>query len=369
VSTPDFTTRLQLQLREAAEREERRSPAGRRITAARWAVAPRLALGPLVAAGAVGLALLVGLWVLTSLDPAPAPEPATPPTPSVVATAPIGETLNGGSVEAFGALWVSDSGRGEIVRVDPDSRRVTARIRVGGETELAAGNGSLWAVRRGVTPGDSGPLLRIDPRTRRVVARIALRTPAGDRFLGGIPFVGPRIWVLGASGALAVDPARNRVVRHISVSNAGYNLANAVFHRGELWLTSSSGSTVRYDARTGRRLERLSWRPGPLLIPYRDRFVELGKSTVALVDPASGRAAWRTQVAQEMHWADVVGDRVMVVGLDGTSPREQLWEVDGRTGRVGRPILLPGFSPVRILGVGDETWVLLQSGAAVIVRR
>jgi hypothetical protein len=254
--------------------------------------------------------------------------------------------------------------------VDADTRRVTARIPVGGETELAAGDGSLWAVRNRVTVGrESGPLLRIDPRTRRVVARIPLRTPAGDQFDGQIPFVGPRVWVLGRSGALAVDPARNRVVRHISVSSAGYNVDNAVFHGRELWLTSSSGSTVRYDARTGRRLARLSWRPGPLLLPYGDRFVELGKNSVALVDPDTGHAAWRTQVGREMHWADVVGDRVMVAGLDGTSPRERLWQVDARTGLVTRPIVLPAFGPVRILGVGGETWVLTQSGSAVIVRQ
>jgi hypothetical protein len=367
VSAQDFTTRLQLQLREAAEREERRSPAARRIAAARWALAPRVAVGPLLAAAAVGVALLGGLWTLTSFNPEP--EPATPPGVRVAATVPVGETLNGGAVAAFGALWISDSGRGEIVRVDPDSRHVTARIPVGGETELAAGDGSLWAVRNRVTVGrESGPLLRIDPRTRRVVARIPLRTPGGDQFDGGFPVVGPRIWVLGRSGALAVDPARNRVVRHISVSSAGYNVDNGVLHGRELWLTSSSGSTVRYDARTGRRLARLSWRPG-LLLPFGDRLVELGKNSVVLVDPDTGRAAWRTQVGQEMHWADVVGDRVMVAGLDGTSPRERLWEVDGRTGKVSRPILLPGFGPVRILGVGGEAWVLMQAGTAVVVRR
>ncbi|HEX2102578.1 MAG TPA: PQQ-binding-like beta-propeller repeat protein [Solirubrobacteraceae bacterium] len=368
MSAEDFTTRLQLQLREAAEREERRTAIGRRTAGARAALALRWAPGPLLAAAAVVALLLVGLWTLTASDPEP--EPATPPGLRIVSTVPLGETLNGGAVVAFGALWVSDSGRGEIVRVDPGTRKVTARIPVGGETDLAASHGSLWAVRNRVTVGrESGPLLRIDPRTRRIVARIALRTPGGDLVGGAFPLVGPRIWVIGRSGALAVDPARNRVVRHVAISSAGYNVENALIHDRELWLTSSSGSTVRYDARTGRRLGRLSWRPGPVLIPYRDRFVELGRSTVALVAPDTGRAAWRSRVTQETHWADVVGDRVIVVGLDGTSPRERLWEVDARTGRVSRPIVLPAFGPVRILGVGEETWVLMQSGSAVVVRR
>jgi hypothetical protein len=365
VSTQDFTTRLQLQLREAAEREERRSPAARRIAGARWAVAPRLATGPLVAAAAVGLALLVGLWVLTSLDPAPAPEPATPPGPRVVATVPIGEALNGGAVAAFGALWVSDSGRRQIVKVDPDSRRITARIPVGGETELAAGSGSLWAVRNqsGTPPG---PLLRIDPRTGRVVKRIALRTPGGDRFIGGVPIVaGSRVWIGGISGVLAVDTTRDRVVGHIALSG-GYNLQNLLIHRGELWVTSASGATDRYDARTGRRLGRVGWRTG-ILIPLGDRFVELGRDAVALVDPRTGRAAWRTSVGQELQLGEVLGGRVLVAGLDGVSPREQLWWLDTRTGRATRPITLPEFSPRRIVAAGGETWVLTGGGRAVVV--
>jgi hypothetical protein len=365
VSTQDFTTRLQLQLREAAEREERRSPAARRIAGARWAVAPRLATGPLVAAAAVGLALLVGLWVLTSLDPAPAPEPATPPGPRVVATVPIGEALNGGAVAAFGALWVSDSGRREIVKVDPDSRRVTARIPVDGETEMAAARGSLWAVRNS-SGTSSGPLLRIDPRTGRVTKRIALRTPGGDAFTGGFPIAaGSRIWIGGPNGVLAVDTARERVVGHIALTG-GYNLQNLLVHRGELWLTSASGATDRYDARTGRRLGRVGWDTGPGLIPYGDRFIQVSRDAVALVDQ-TGRAAWRTRVGQELHVGEVLGHRVLVTGLDGVSPRELLWELDARTGRLTRPITLPEFTPERILAAGGDAWVLAGGGRAVVV--
>jgi hypothetical protein len=366
VSAQDFTTRLQLQLREAAEREERRSPAARRVAATRWALAPRMAGGPLIAAAAVGLVLLLGLWALTAHGPDPAPEPATPPGPRVVATVPIGEALNGGAVAAFGALWVSDSGRGEIVKVDPDSRRVTARIPVDGETNLAAGIGSLWAVRN-ASGTASGPLLRIDPRTGRIVKRIALRTPGGDPFFGAIPIAaGSRIWVGGPTGVLAVDPARDRVVGHIALAG-GYNLQNALIHRGELWLTSASGSTDRYDARTGRRLGRVRWETGPTLIPYGDRFIHLGRDSVALVDADTGRAAWRTSVGQELHLGEVLGRRVLVAGLDGTNPREQLWQLDVRTGRLTRPITLPEFSPRRIVAAGGDTWVLAGGGRAVIV--
>src|SRR5919107_1061033 len=198
VSAEDFTTRLQLQLREAAEREERRGPAARRIATVRGTLAPRLALGPALAAAAPGLVLRVARGALTAGGSDRGPEPATPPGPRVVGTVPIGDALNGGGIAAFGAVWVSDSGRGQIVKVDPDSRRVTAPIPVEGETEMTAADGSLWAVRNASgTP--SGPLLRIDPRTGRIVRRIALRTPAGDPFFGGFPIAaGSRLLIGGA---------------------------------------------------------------------------------------------------------------------------------------------------------------------------
>jgi hypothetical protein len=364
VSAQDFTTRLQLQLREAAEREERRGAAGRRIAAARGAF-PRLTLGPALAAAAAGVVLLVALWALTAGGPDRVTEPATPPGPRVVGTVAIGDALNGGSVAAFGALWVSDSGRGEIVKVDPDSRRVTARIPVDGETEMAAARGSLWAVRNS-SGTSSGPLLRIDPRTGRVTKRIALRTPGGDAFTGGFPIAaGSRIWIGGPNGVLAVDTARERVVGHIALTG-GYNLQNLLVHRGELWLTSASGATDRYDARTGRRLGRVGWDTGPGLIPYGDRFIQVSRDAVALVDQ-TGRAAWRTRVGQELHVGEVLGHRVLVTGLDGVSPRELLWELDARTGRLTRPITLPEFTPERILAAGGDAWVLAGGGRAVVV--
>jgi hypothetical protein len=361
VTAQDFTTRLRLQLREAAEREERRSAVGRRAAGAGAVLAP----GPVLAAAAVVLVLLVGLWALTARGPEPAPEPATPPGPRVVASVPIGEQLNGGSVAAFGALWVSDAGRGEIVKIDPDSRRILARIPVNGETELAAGRGSLWAVRN-ATGTQSGPLLRIDPRTGRIVRRIALRTPGGDAFTGFFPIVaGPRVWVGGPNGVLGVDMARERVVGHIALSG-GYNLVNLLVHRGELWVTSASGTTQRYDPRTGRRVGRLRWSAG-ILIPFGDRLIQHDRDSVALVDPETGQAAWRTAVGQEVHQVDVIRGRVVVAGLDGTSPRERLWRLDARTGRLAAPITLPEFSPRRLVAAGGDTWVLAGGGRAVVV--
>ena len=110
---------------------------------------------------------------------------------------------------AFGSVWLSETNTGQILRVDPRTRRVTARIPVGSEVSLAAGDGSIWAI-----PSEAGvpssPLMRIDPKTNRIVARIPMRAPNGEPFVGGFVVVGPRVWVIGGTSVLAVDPTRNR---------------------------------------------------------------------------------------------------------------------------------------------------------------
>jgi hypothetical protein len=367
VTSQDFTTRLQLQLREAAEREERRGSFGRAGAAARAALLPRTTAGALVAAAALGLALLIGLWTLTASDPRPAPRPATPVGPRVIASVPVAAATNGSAVVAFGAVWVADSDRGEIVRVDPRNRRVTARIPVGAGAAIAAGSGSLWAVRN-ENSSDRTQLLRIDPRTRRIVARVRLRTRGGGVLNGLGVIAGPRIWAVGFNGAVGVDPATNRVAGAIGVGG-GFPLSDALIRDGELWLTNRSGATIRYDARAGRRLGRVPWNAGQPLVPVGADLVRVGRTLVERVDPATGRAAWRRRLGYEIAQAGVAGGRVLVVGVDGVDPRERLWELDARTGRpVAAPVVLSEFGTARILRVGGEAWLLTNGGRAVVVR-
>jgi hypothetical protein len=363
VSAQDFTTRLQLQLREAAEREERRGGLSRHAAAARALLLPRP--GAMLAAAAVVLVLLIGVWTLTAGEPPPR-TPAVPTGPRVVASVPVASASSGIGVVAFGAVWITDSDRGEIVRVDRRTRRVTARIPVGADVAIAAGSGSLWAVRN-ENLSDRTELLRIDPRARRVIARIRLRGPDGGAFNAGFVLAGSRIWALGLNGAVSVDPATNRVGRAIGVGG-GFTVSDALLRRGELWLTNLSGATIRYDARTGRRLGRVPWNNGQALLPIRDDLLRVGRNLVELVDPGTGRAAWRRRVGHEIGLAGVVGDRVLLVGNDGINPRELLWEVDARTGRVGRPLVMREFGAAGFVRVGGEGWILTNGGRAVVVR-
>ena len=279
----------------------------------------------------------------------------------------LADALGGLPATGFGSVWLSESQQGQILRVDPHTRRVVARIDAGAEVTLAVGDGSVWAASR--ASGTFGrPLLRIDPRTNRVIARIPRRSPSGAPFPGGgfVAVAGSRVWVLSPTGALIVDPATNRVIREIALGG-GFQVVDAHVQDAALWLTRANGTITRFDTRTGRRLGVLPWTTRGALFPFADRLVSATRRSVALVDPRTGRAAWRTRLGTELHGFVVNGPRVFVEGADGATARERVWQLDARTGRVAGAVTMPQFGVVGGIPVGDGVWALTSNGHAVVV--
>jgi outer membrane protein assembly factor BamB len=358
--TEDFTTRLQLQLREAALREEQRGALARGLLTAR--PRPAMALGAVAAVIAASVVVAAALLVGARRE-----EPAAPPGPRVVADVALADALGGLPVNGFGSVWVSESQNGQVLRVDPRTRRVLARIDVGAEATLAVGQGSVWAASR--QSGTFGrPLLRIDPRTNRIVARIPRRSPSGAPFPGGgfVTVAGGRVWVLSGTGALIVDPATNRVVREIQFGGS-FQVVDALQRGGDLWIVRANDSITRFDARTGRRLGVVPWTTRGILLPFADRLVAATGRSLALVDPRSGRASWRSRLGTELHWFMVVGPRVFVEGADGATARERIWQLDARTGRVAGSATMPQFGVVGMVPVDRGVWILTSNGHAVVV--
>jgi hypothetical protein len=126
---------------------------------------------------------------------------------------------------AAGAVWVTrwDGASATVLRVDPGTNEVAARIAVdgvpgweiGGEG-MAAGAGSVWVA--GGTPEGRAVLERIDPATNDVVATIPLEgSSAGD-----VAVDDTGVWVSvfatpGTVKVVRVDPETNRVVASIPV--------------------------------------------------------------------------------------------------------------------------------------------------------
>jgi hypothetical protein len=137
-----------------------------------------------------------------------------------------------GAVGAFGSIWAT--GSDGVIRVDPTSHKVIARIPVdGGAGWTAASADAVWVTTL------TG-IARIDPRTNSVVATVNL---AGAPAVGDPDVVNGLVWVpqIRKNSIAVVDPSSNTVARTIK---AGVGPFVVTTIRGEAWVPSWKGSDI-----------------------------------------------------------------------------------------------------------------------------
>jgi hypothetical protein len=151
-----------------------------------------------------------------------------------------------------GALWAAVPNLNGVVRVDPGAGTVTATIPAGPACgNVTADDGSVW-----VTSGcDKMTVRRIDPATNRVVATLALpavpAVPANGDFpaAADVTIAHGSVWTSTTGGAygelVRIDPSTNRVVGRLRLPAGGGTLAAA---EGDLWV-GSGRSVVRIHPR------------------------------------------------------------------------------------------------------------------------
>ena len=102
------------------------------------------------------------------------------------------------------AAWVATAG-GLVLMVSERRNRVAATIDAGGPLgfpqTIATGAGGVWLA----DPFDE-QVVRIDPKTKRVMARI----PAGA--VTTLAVAGDDVWALSSQGLVRIDPANDRIV-------------------------------------------------------------------------------------------------------------------------------------------------------------
>jgi YVTN family beta-propeller protein len=95
-----------------------------------------------------------------------------------------------------GAVWLADPFDEQVVRIDPKSRRVMARIPAGAVTTLTVTRDAVWAL-------SSRGLVRIDPAGDRVVATTADPDLRGARLVAAGTGA---VWTAGWSSVSRIDP-------------------------------------------------------------------------------------------------------------------------------------------------------------------
>lgn len=178
-------------------------------------------------------------------------------------------------------VWVSNSPKNTVHRLDPATNTVAATVEVGAHpcSGLAAGFGSLWVPTCGdKAKGIAKTLVRVGLEDAKVEATLPFEVPQSE---GGIATGAGSVWVMtDATGTLArIDPATNKAVAEISVAPGSYAVA---FGEDAVWVTSTEKSVLtRVNARTNVVQATIPVGPRP-------RFLAVGEGSVWTINQGDG---------------------------------------------------------------------------------
>ncbi len=196
-----------------------------------------------------------------------------------------------------GAVWVPRASDDTVSRVDLSSNRVTATIRVGSlPTAVAVTPGAVWVANAG------GPSVsRIDPATNEVVATIRLGPKRAASDGAAVTAGGGALWasVPNLRTIVRIDPTTNEVTgtTKLSALHCGFVVADET----AVWASGASrGSVVtRIDPRTTKLTRKVTGflRPIGLSLGFGTLWVaDIERKTIDRVDPRSGRIVARLPV-------------------------------------------------------------------------
>jgi YVTN family beta-propeller protein len=266
-----------------------------------------------------------------------------------------------------GSLWIRKSGDDNVLRVDPATGRIVARIHVGFayDTGIAVRGSDVW-----VTNGEDGTVSRIDADTNTVVATIRVGS-----YPLGIAATANAVWVANHhSGTVSrIDPRSNRVVKTVPISlpsdfSGPLHLA---FANHELWVSDATDqAVVRVDpvrnSRTGAILQS-GPACGGIAADNDSIWIASGcdQNTVTRIDASAAR------VAAVIHLPGVASDVTPGFGsIWATTTNGLLLRIDPKTNHIAAKrnlgdavILTTGAGSVWVINRTTRSIVRLQPGA------
>jgi virginiamycin B lyase len=174
------------------------------------------------------------------------------------------------------AIWVGSTGPFAVHRIDPQTNRRVASVRLPGEpcAGLAVGFGGLWVPLCGAVP----VLAKVDLKSNRLISVFKTGPAAAE---GGVAVSSDSVWlVTDKQGSLArIDPDTGRIRRITHLPAGSYN---PFYSDGQIWVTRADGSEITsVDASTGAILATVPTGPGP-------RFLTAGAGAVWTLNQGDG---------------------------------------------------------------------------------
>lgn len=224
-----------------------------------------------------------------------------PRTNGIVKQIPIGENQCLPITFGAGAIWTTncwgETGHAYVYEVSAKTNRVVHRI---DGRSVVFGDGSLWTMAE-----DKPTLLRIDPHSLLVLARIPM--PSGATGQYG-PFVAAEcdgaVWINADTAEVRVDAATNRVLGVIELpgsvsdstaSNGYFSAVDAACAGGKAWVPNLAGLyAINERSSTATRLP-IAIKPNSgmgdpgLTAAGNQVFVRTSDQTVTQVDAGTGK--------------------------------------------------------------------------------
>jgi outer membrane protein assembly factor BamB len=322
---------------------------------------------PFLLAAAAAAVALAG-WAALAL--VPHGRSGAPPPPRERGAITVLDVADGlGAVTAgHGDLWMDDRVASRLLRVDGASGRVLAAIPVDGRVAVGASRTGVWALQSGGGAGIEllGPLLRIDPASDRVTARV----PLGGMLGFGVLAQGRSVWIWGPSDVLRVDPRTNRVAQRIAVGGAHGEIRGLALRGRHLVALAADGRLLRYDAVSGARTGAVSVPfPAPTIrATVGRRLVLASRGAVAVVDPRSGRVAWRRRLGFRVGAVRRAHGLLWAHSASRDEPGDRVTALEPSTGRVRGSMLLPAFGTTGMALQRGRLWLPSAGGRVVVVR-
>jgi len=174
------------------------------------------------------------------------------------------------------AVWVASSKPYDIVRIDPATNKIVARVSISDEacSGLAFGFDSVWVPICGSKPA----LVRIDA-TKNAIRAVLPIAPAGEE--GGIAASDDSVWmVTDKRGTLVrVDPSTNSVRDRIHIPPGSFN---PVFSDGTVWITGVEMDVLTaMDAASGKVLASIP-------VGSKPRFLTAGAGSIWTLNQGDG---------------------------------------------------------------------------------
>jgi virginiamycin B lyase len=265
-----------------------------------------------------------------------APHPEQQPLTALPITARIKVPEGPARLETgFGSLWMANTNSKEVLRIDPDTNKVIATIRVGSKPDLSIGMGLeyVW-----IADTKDKTVKQIDPKTNQVVRTIAVNLPRETE--GSIGVGEGSLWVLTNegdtdSGTLSrIDPITGEISANIQV-NAASHAALVAF--GSVWVTSTAaGSVLRVDARNNTVTAEIPVHTAPRFLAADEGsvwVVSQKDGSLARIDPLTNKVAATINVGVPGEGGDLaIGENYVWVAADGVP----LSQIDPRTNRLMR---------------------------------